>query len=252
MLEVLIPHGIGVPTGPKLVEDIKRLGVDVFGRVTDTRDTAPRPVTARVCWGISSDDGSIPELNHRQGTYNKLSAIRRFRERDIPTVRTFREPPSDTSVYPLLYRAFHHAEGRDIKLIETPRAAERCDDGFFTQVIPNDTEYRIWIFHRYTLGCYLREKYWPVQREGFGRNWWSGWGFTILSRDDSNYPRQACEYAKDAVAALGLDFGGVDIIKGNDNRLYVLEVNSAPGANGYCLRARNTLAEHIKEWYEGL
>lgn len=38
-----------------------------------------------------------------------------------------------------------------------------------------------------------------------------------------------------AVAALGLDFGAVDIIESKDGQFYVLEVNTAPGLEGQTL-----------------
>jgi D-alanine-D-alanine ligase-like ATP-grasp enzyme len=37
----------------------------------------------------------------------------------------------------------------------------------------------------------------------------------------------------EAVAALGLDFGAVDIIEDKEGNFYVLEINTAPGLEGH-------------------
>ena len=52
----------------------------------------------------------------------------------------------------------------------------------------------------------------------------------------------------DAVSALGLDFGAVDIIEDADGKLYVLEVNTAPGLEGQTL---TLMAEALKELIDG-
>jgi hypothetical protein len=44
--------------------------------------------------------------------------------------------------------------------------------------------------------------------------------------------RKVREAAKQAVAAVGMDFGAVDVLVDNDGNPYVLEVNAAPGIGG--------------------
>ncbi|MNV71557.1 Ribosomal protein S6--L-glutamate ligase [compost metagenome] len=43
--------------------------------------------------------------------------------------------------------------------------------------------------------------------------------------------------AVDACEVLGLDFGAVDVALGKDGKVYVFEVNTAPGIEGTCLEA---------------
>jgi D-alanine-D-alanine ligase-like ATP-grasp enzyme len=43
------------------------------------------------------------------------------------------------------------------------------------------------------------------------------------------------EHSISAVNTLGLDFGAVDLIVAKDGRVYVLEVNTAPGIEGITL-----------------
>ena len=52
---------------------------------------------------------------------------------------------------------------------------------------------------------------------------------------------------KQAVDALGLDFGAVDIILGADGRYSVLECNSAPGVESP-RQAITSLVNHIERW----
>ena len=54
--------------------------------------------------------------------------------------------------------------------------------------------------------------------------------------------------AADALKALGLDFGAVDMAKKADGTLIVLEVNRAPGLEGNTIR---TYAQKIIQWYNG-
>jgi predicted ATP-grasp superfamily ATP-dependent carboligase len=61
-------------------------------------------------------------------------------------------------------------------------------------------------------------------------------GGYIFVRDSVVIPasvREALgELAINAIKAIGLDFGAVDIIRGMDNNIYVLEINTAPGMEG--------------------
>ena len=247
-LELATPD-CGVPTGPKLAQKITELGIPCAVRKLRDSEYQPRNITARVLWGAQSLGSEVPELNKHQGHYNKLQALQRFQAADIPIPMYWQSAPRDEDSYPVLARRLIHQEGNDIRLCSNREEAGNADADFFTRVVPSSSEYRIWVYKTKVLGVYLRELYWPVQRAGFGRNWWSGWGFSLVDTEQAGV---GAEYAVAAVEALRLDFGGVDVLKGENGRYYVLEVNSAPGANNYCLRARNRLATEIKRWYEEL
>lgn len=66
-------------------------------------------------------------------------------------------------------------------------------------------------------------------RSRYIRNLSNGW---IFARDNVEYVEGLNEIAIYAVDALGLDFGAVDIITDRNNKLYVLEVNTAFGLEG--------------------
>lgn len=76
------------------------------------------------------------------------------------------------------------------------------------------------------------------------RNYHTGW---IYASSDVRPNDAALRAAIDAVAALGLDFGAVDVITRRDDA-WVLEVNTAPGLQGTNL---STYAENFCRLYRG-
>lgn len=249
MLEVLIPKGFA-ETSTRLVKKLVELGVDAKAHYT-FKGTPPSNPSARVCWGIGGY-GDVPELNKKAGLHGKRQELELFHKNGIPAPVIYSMPPVSSSSYPILARRSQHAEGNDIKLCEDREKAQRTGADFYVGVIPSSTEYRVWVFKNVCLGVYERQKIWPVEREGFGRNWWNGYGYVRLWEGEDQIPTTAIELAKKAIAAVNYDFGAVDILKGTDRRYYVLECNAAPGAEGYATRALRLLAEQVKNWYEHL
>lgn len=127
----------------------------------------------------------------------------------------------------------HSGEGIEIadKDNEVIKAAP-----LYTQYIKKRQEYRLHVF---------RDKVFFTQRKARNKdvpddqvNWQirnHGNGFIFAHNEGVNCGPQAEQYAIDAVRILGLDFGAVDIIKGVDDRWYVLECNCAPGLSGLTL-----------------
>lgn len=61
-----------------------------------------------------------------------------------------------------------------------------------------------------------------------------GW---VFCRKDVVKPKGLDQISIDAIQALGLDFGGVDVIYSNvTNKCYILEVNTAPGLEGSTIK----------------
>lgn len=99
-------------------------------------------------------------------------------------------------------------------------------------------EYRVHVFKGEVIDTCQKKKSTEASRAGTIdiriRNHSNGW---VFCRDgiSSNSSRE--ELAVRAVAALGLDFGAVDIIYNEaENQHYVLEVNTAPGLEGTTLQ----------------
>jgi glutathione synthase/RimK-type ligase-like ATP-grasp enzyme len=73
----------------------------------------------------------------------------------------------------------------------------------------------------------------PATFDGYVRNLANGW---VFCRDSIVKPADLDGLAIAACAALGLDFGAVDVIwNEKENKCYVLEVNTAPGLQGTTL-----------------
>lgn len=77
------------------------------------------------------------------------------------------------------------------------------------------------------------------------RSFDAGW---IIAYENFKSTRQQREIAANAVAALGLDFGAVDLAQRADGSLFVLEVNRAPGIEGGTV---NAYVGAIGRWMRG-
>lgn len=62
----------------------------------------------------------------------------------------------------------------------------------------------------------------------------------IFQRNNINPSEARDNLAISAVKTLGLDFGAVDIVQDKEGKLYVLEVNTAPGLEGKTIEAYTT------------
>lgn len=84
------------------------------------------------------------------------------------------------------------------------------------------------------------------EKEIFIRTTSNRWGFEVVSGNQVHAAVE--EEAIAAINALGLDFGGVDVVR-NGNIVYVLEVNTAPHLTPY---ACSKYAEAFKAYAESL
>jgi glutathione synthase/RimK-type ligase-like ATP-grasp enzyme len=129
----------------------------------------------------------------------------------------------------------HSGEGIKIyeKEVIAPDVFEEAP--LYTQYVRKRGEYRLHVF---------RDKVFFTQRKARNKdvpdeevNWKirnHANGF-IFAHIDVDVEPEAFQHAIDVVRVLGLDFGAVDIIKGVDDKWYVLEVNTACGLEGTTL-----------------
>jgi len=208
-----------------------------------------RPTAGVVCWG-RGHNGTEPTLNARAGTSNKLQQLQKFKAAGILTPPFWEDLPTAAENFPVLGRQLQHHAGRDIKLYLQP--ADREDFGlsaFYTRFVPRTTEYRTWIYRRRHLATYEKLRKDGVRRRStVNANYRNGFAFTLMSSE--NVPESLPDICSRAVECLGLDFGAVDVMKGTDGALYVLEVNSAPGVQGETRTGIQALARKIKRWEE--
>ena len=207
----------------------------------------PHDVT--VCWGSSLNGPNV--LNGKVNSFNKLQAFDVFREAEIACPVTY--PITEwhrAGVFPRLARKIAHKQGRDIVVCKTVEAAGRIHKAythdFFSEFIPTQTEYRVWIFGKKAFAVY--EKAWKGEGEfvGFRRN--HRFGFRFEKHDELRTHKLLCSPAIKAVEALHMEFGAVDILLGKDLRYYVLEVNSMPAIDSIEKSNGIRLAARISDW----
>lgn len=136
----------------------------------------------------------------------------------------------DNMPLPVVVRATHHAQGRSLFYCTTKEEVHTAvstlkrkgKDYYISQYIEKEAEYRVFVVQNRVVWVTKKtpanpaDIAWNVAQGGrFDNVQWSDW------------PLRACRIAMMTTEAVGLDFGGVDVMqKGKD--FYVLEVNSAP------------------------
>jgi glutathione synthase/RimK-type ligase-like ATP-grasp enzyme len=157
---------------------------------------------------------------------DKLQTLERLDNAGVPVPEwtTERDEISETFGYPALGREEQHTRGQDINLILQWRDAYLTDgNDYFVEYVPTELEYRMHVINGEVVKIHEKRLRSEESNHPFIRNGETGWIF-MEPRDTPPDPQLAI----DSVGALGLDFGAVDIIKGEDGSPYVLEVNSAP------------------------
>ena len=97
----------------------------------------------------------------------------------------------------------------------------------YTQYVKKKKEFRIHVFNGQAIFIQEKRKANGVEADPLIRSHKRGWKFCI---QDIVEPDGLRELGVAAVSACGLNFGAVDIIWNEHyNKLYVLEINSAPG-----------------------
>lgn len=211
MLEL---HAIKGPTGRLLAEMLKEKGL-LGGKIKGV-----------VNYGYGQDKG-LPTLNKNAGRLNKYQELVRLDEEGVRTV-LFSQDARDLDGM-IFGRKLHHTRGTDIVIFEGKPLRLR---DYYTQQVPKQNEFRVWAFRNKALATYEKKLDYPQKYGRNGRskevwNWHNGFAYQFV-RPEAVQDKLK-QLAVDAVAALGLDFGAVDIILGADRWYYVLEVNTAPG-----------------------
>lgn len=103
----------------------------------------------------------------------------------------------------------------------------------YTKGVLRAHEYRVHVFKGQVLDFSKKKRRRDFDGNDLIKNLANGW---VFCRDGVVLPELVKETAIKAIAALGLDFGAIDILfKERDNKSYVLEVNTAAGIQGTTL-----------------
>jgi len=225
-------------------------------RVTrDPKDPEGWDVTVR--WGTSYGYDK-PALNAHVNKYDKYDGMIAQREAGVPVPKTAsmdsyaRYLPYPTQEIPWLARKRHHSKGKDIVVCPSLSVAKQVADArehdFFSLFIPTETEYRVWTFQNKAFAVYEKEYKGEGEYEGFMRN--RRFGFKFVKHDELLDTEALTKPSVDAVKAIDMDFGAVDVLKGKDGKYYVLEVNSMPHIDTIERSSGIRLAKHISNWAE--
>ena len=188
----------------------------------------PSGASIVVNWGrddFPKGDHDFRVLNERL-VLDKLEQLERFKKVAIPTPKFTKLEEGQ------ILRTRKHRGGKDIKFLK---------DHYLMDWIEKAREYRVHIFKVETIRIARKI---PAVEHPIWNNLNAHFKYEITV-----FPKGLKTLAVKAVKALGYDFGAVDIIIDREGRLYVLEVNSAPGLDN-----PNTLkvyANSIRQYYLG-
>ena len=164
----------------------------------------------------------------------KLKELQLLRHANVPCPNT-----TGNSKPGYIARSLHHTNARDLRRPNTIRGQR-----YFTEFIPTIREFRLHVFQGKIIRAALKIPNSPEPHPWI-RSHFAGWAFAYGERCQRVLTNKIRLAAKQAVAALGYDFGAVDIGVKEDGSPIVFEVNSAPG---FTQATSQKYAEHISRW----
>lgn len=238
---VIYPYKMGSKSAKDLTQGLREKGHNVL-RVYPDRNYTPKENDLIVNWGSSVAPQWHHPMYNEPGAVrlaaNKLLSLVRFNEVGVPTLlfTTNKETAKELTLNgkKMFCRTkLTGCSGQGIIVATTPD--EVVDAGLYTYEFKKTHEYRVHVFNGEVLD--LQEK---KRREGAGnRNTVDVWNYEtnfIFARQDITVPNHVQKAAINAVTALGLEFGAVDIGYNLDREeCAVFEVNTAPGLTGTTL-----------------
>ena len=205
--------------------------------------------------GVTDDlpyDGEIINTQDMvRAASNKKKARQTFAEQGVPAPELFLKP-SDVSKddLPVVGRTSYHHKGQGFwfcKSLSQVKKASKEGATHFMEFVSNTREYRVHSFVKmksrnlspdergpdHYVSIKISEKRWTAEGEPDPsepqKNHEFGWTF-MAPKERREEELDVVRYAaKQAIAALGLDFGAVDVMyRVRAKQPYVLEVNSTP------------------------
>lgn len=184
-----------------------------------------------VNWGRNVANSQLnPDISN---VTNKRVMRELFRDHDVPMPTLYNTNVDDLInmeeiVFPVVGRPDQHSKGRGYwkcttlgQLLAAMRGtAKKRAATHFMEFVESDREYRVHVFK----GKSIR-----ISEKDFDND-----GKYTTAKPGDIKLRRVRDAAKAAVEAVGLDFGAVDILaRGEENEeVFVLEVNAAPGLGG--------------------
>ena len=252
---VIYPYKMGSQSAKKLAQRVSSIIHLKVRRVRSEGMYKPRRRSIVLNWG-NSNPPRFNDIVRRNGiTYdvlnrwdrvalasNKITAFERFKEKEIPTPdwttdqRVAQGWLNEGEI--VLSRTLltsHSGRGIHINDLATSNLLVRAP--LYVKYKKKRKEFRVHVFKGQVIDLAEKRKFRLERRDasfvGLVRNHDNGWAFC---RDGIVEPDGLRSLALTAVSVLGLSFGACDIIwNEKENKLYVLEVNTAPGLEGTTL-----------------
>jgi glutathione synthase/RimK-type ligase-like ATP-grasp enzyme len=208
-------------------------------RIRPSGSYRPSARTTVVNWGSSRAFAHSNMLNKPQAiamATNKLYALQKMKEAgvSVPDFTTDKAVAQEWQEdgFRVVCRTIltgHSGQGIVIAQPDEPITSAPL----YTKYTKKDKEYRVHVFKGKILDvCEKRKRSGMEGANSLVRTLNNGW---VYCRQSVVLPDVAKTLSLNAVKALGLDFGAVDIIARGD-KFYCLEVNSAPGIQGTTLQ----------------
>jgi hypothetical protein len=177
-----------------------------------------------ICWGESV--AVQPNVLNRAPLRNKYQDAIKLAEAGVPTIEVSLEPPS------WIGRSFYHHGGSDLLRVN-----------FYVKRENLVKEYRLHSFRGKSIRAGIKRSV-GEESHSWIRSLQSGWK---IFYDGVSVRQRHRDLAHQAISALGLDFGAVDLGEREDGSLIVLEVNRAPGLDGGTIDA---YAQAVRRWID--
>ena len=236
---IILPYKMGSASGRALKEALRAEGIRCFRKRQTDRFVTRQSDLIVYLGGTSHAKVNGRVLNeHRELAQNKLHTFQALEEEGISTVpwTTDKEVAAEWDVTVARATLTGHS-GRGITLHN--KGEELPNVRLYTKYVKKTYECRIHVFNGSVIDAQIKRKKADAEENNSKvRNIHTGW---VYCRKGFEAPEEGKQLAIQAVTALDLDFGAVDLIYNQHyNQFYVLEVNTAPGLEG------TTLTNYVK------
>jgi glutathione synthase/RimK-type ligase-like ATP-grasp enzyme len=124
------------------------------------------------------------------------------------------------------------SKGKGIIIFEAETITSNKICPLYTRYIKKEKEFRVYVYKGEVIDILQKKRKHGLETpvNTLIRTHGNGW---VFCRELLDLPEDLHSIAIDSLKALGLDFGGVDIIWNKHyNKCYILEINTAPGIQG--------------------
>jgi len=229
-----------------LKDSLVAAGIHCLQVKPDSRKFRPRNADRYLYYGgthmCSWDTPNALNLDRQLAT-NKLYTLRVLTEAHLSTVEWTMDATVATTWPTTVARATltgHSGQGISIH----QQGEQLPTVPLYTKYMKKTFECRIHVMNGVVIDGQIKKKRTDAEANTLIRNAYTGW---VYCREGYTPDEAAKQLAIAAVAALGLDFGAVDLIYNKHyNQYYLLEVNTAPGLTGTTLI---NYTQEILKWF---